>query len=913
MVREDDFRERRRHLERLDLEALEARFWEIARRLAAPLLELARSHTSPSVERSVLLRMGLSSQESAAVVEAAARRGRLGAGAGGLVLGLAQARGVGLRQAGRLLAAGEGWDEAAGALAALSRRAGGLGAEGRPRDGGSGGCCGVGAAPEGACRQAPDTGLRRGSARDGPLQPDRPLDPRAVLDGLAGYRPRPHPWGWRRAEPGLVAGPFQYRQASAPLRRSVEPPAAGGFGGIDPQPDCLVSVEIASGRFEDDLRRMRMAAWHGADHIMVIRTAGQSHVDGLLEGTPEGVAGVPITRKQLRATRRALDLIEEEVGRPLYLHSYVSGLASPEMAVLFAEEGVSGAHQDPQYNILYRNINPLRSFVDAAEAKAVMARAGLLQIDGAHNANATARQAWKVMPELLVQHAINCQFSLGAGLSPEMIALSTVPTTVPPAPCLWLDLPYAALLRRLFRGFRFRAQMNTRYITSDARAATVAHVLNLLVTRLVGADIQSTITPDEGRHLPWHHNSVAAVDTAREALVGLDGLRELVGLRWDGPLGRRARELLERAVLFLEEAEACGGYLAALARGFFVDSGFYPAREGDGIARPPEGGVAAGSVVRREPGYLAPVCGHFPAGPGPGAGGGRGAEPCRPWGGCTLCRPERAVWVEEPDPADSVEARLDRAEAEAAEGRLVPEVQWRGDGVVTLSAVFPAPTGVARRAAVAAARRLGLLDPEVVHAAVLHPAEGALVEVRGVLPFALSRADLPAPETQDLLGEEEILSDVRSRPFTVVAATAGQDEHSVGLREILDVKHGGLERYGFGIHYLGTSVPVDRLVDAAEETGADAILISTVLSHAGVHRLAMRRLHQACVERGLRERLLLVAGGPQVSQAIAREEGLDAGFGRGTRGHEVASFLVLARRRGGGRSARGPGPGLAGP
>ena len=50
---------------------------------------------------------------------------------------------------------------------------------------------------------------------------------------------------------------------------------------IDPQPRPVITTEIASGRFEDDIRRMRMAAWHGADHIMVIRTAGQSHFDGL--------------------------------------------------------------------------------------------------------------------------------------------------------------------------------------------------------------------------------------------------------------------------------------------------------------------------------------------------------------------------------------------------------------------------------------------------------------------------------------------------------------------------------------------------------------------------------------------------------------------------------------------------------
>ena len=33
-----------------------------------------------------------------------------------------------------------------------------------------------------------------------------------------------------------------------------------------------------------------MAAWHGADHLMVIRTTGQSHIDELLEGTPEELA-----------------------------------------------------------------------------------------------------------------------------------------------------------------------------------------------------------------------------------------------------------------------------------------------------------------------------------------------------------------------------------------------------------------------------------------------------------------------------------------------------------------------------------------------------------------------------------------------------------------------------------------------
>jgi D-ornithine 4,5-aminomutase subunit beta len=58
----------------------------------------------------------------------------------------------------------------------------------------------------------------------------------------------------------------------------------------------------------------------------------------------------------------------------------------------------------------------------------------------------------------------------------------------------------------------------------------------------------------------------------------------------------------------------------------------------------------------------------------------------------------------------------------------------------------------------------------------------------------------------------------------------------------------------------------------------------------------MRRLDALARERGLRDRLLLVAGGPQVTDELARECGLDAGFGRGTSGREVASYLVRRLR-----------------
>ena len=192
------------------------------------------------------------------------------------------------------------------------------------------------------------------------------------------------------------------------------------------------------------------------------------------------------------------------------------------------------AHQDPQYNVLYRDVNMHRSFVDAAEAKQVMTDGGILQLDGAHNANATAKEAWKVTPELFVQHAINSAYSRAVGMPEQLIALSTVPPTAPPAPKMRLDLPYAVALRELFAGYKFRAQQNTRYMESDTMEASITHVLDTLISRMTSTDIQSTITPDEGRNIPWHYNNIAGVNTARQTLMGIDGLMEQVELKQDG-------------------------------------------------------------------------------------------------------------------------------------------------------------------------------------------------------------------------------------------------------------------------------------------------------------------------------------------------------------------------------------------
>jgi D-ornithine 4,5-aminomutase subunit beta len=722
-----------------------------------------------------------------------------------------------------------------------------------------------------------------------PLDPNKKMNLEEIMEDLENYRPTRKGWVWRKVPAGGVKmGPFHFHDMSEPLKNSIGLPASKYFDYIDPQPSCSVTTEIASGRFEDDLRRMRMAAWNGADHLMVIRTTGQSHIDGLMEGTPEGTGGVPITRKQIRASRKACDLIEAEVGRPINFHSYVSGVAGPEVAVLFAEEGINGAHQDPQYNVLYRNINMYRSFVDAAEAKHVMASAGIFQIDGAHNANATAKAGWMVLPELMVQHGINCTFSVASGMPKNLIGLSTVPPDAPPAPKLWYDLPYAVALRDFFSEYKMRAQQNTRYIEADIEEAVRTHTIDTLISMLTSADIQSTITPDEGRNVPWHYNNIRGVQTVKQTWAALDGIKELVSLNLNGPLGEMTRDIKERAVIFLEEVLEVGGYFAAVEQGFFVDSAAYPERNGDGIARDGQGGVAANTIVRRDPDYMAPVCAHFGDNHLPSDLD----KPCDLIGGCTLCNPEKIVYIDELDPEDSVARRLEMT-LPYRKGKFIrPETEWAGDGTVLLQLMIPESEALAREAGLEVARKLGLQDPQVINLMVLQPAEGCFVEVKGKVDFDIDKTTLKIPPKVELLSEEELRAAVKKVGLTVVAATVGEDEHSVGMREILDIKHGGIEKYGGKYHYLRTSVPICKLIDAAIETGAHAILISTIISHNDTHRTQMKKLAELCQEKGIRDKMILIAGGTQVTGDMAAETGLDATFGRGTKGIQVVDAMV---------------------
>jgi D-ornithine 4,5-aminomutase subunit alpha len=110
-VRQDDFEKRREHLNNLSDEELYDLFWNYAQETCKPLIQLAYNHTSPAIERSVLLRMGFSSIEAKLLVDKTIDHRLMGKGAGHVVYRYAMISKKQIREAGLALINDHGWQE----------------------------------------------------------------------------------------------------------------------------------------------------------------------------------------------------------------------------------------------------------------------------------------------------------------------------------------------------------------------------------------------------------------------------------------------------------------------------------------------------------------------------------------------------------------------------------------------------------------------------------------------------------------------------------------------------------------------------------------------------------------------------------------------------------------------------------
>lgn len=230
------------------------------------------------------------------------------------------------------------------------------------------------------------------------------------------------------------------------------------------------------------------------------------------------------------------------------------------------------------------------------------------------------------------------------------------------------------------------------------------------------------------------------------------------------------------------------------------------------------------------------------------------------------------------------------------------------DGAIQVSFTLPVPVGdEAREAARQMALKMGIDGPAVAEMADLGAGFSFFI-VYGKCTHSVDYTAIKIPKReQEVLSFKEVNTLIRQelgRKVVVVAACTGSDAHTVGIDAIVNMKgyagEYGLERYPeIDAYNLGSQVPNAELLAKAVELNADAILVSQVVTQKNIHLENLTELVELAEAEGLRDRVLLICGGPRISHELAIELGYDAGFGAGTLPNHVSSYIAaeLIRRK----------------
>ena len=239
--------------------------------------------------------------------------------------------------------------------------------------------------------------------------------------------------------------------------------------------------------------------------------------------------------------------------------------------------------------------------------------------------------------------------------------------------------------------------------------------------------------------------------------------------------------------------------------------------------------------------------------------------------------------------------------------RIKPYGDTLNDGMVQLGFTLPVPAGdEASEAAKQLAKKMGFENPSVVYSKDLGIGYTYFV-VYGKCTHTIDYTKIEVPKVEvdvmDKYEVEQYIKDNIKRDVIVLGACTGTDAHTVGIDAIMNMKgfagHYGLERYdGIDAYNLGSQVPNEELVAKAIELKADAILVSQVVTQKNVHIQNLTELVELLEAEGIRDKVILVCGGPRLSHELAKELGYDAGFGSGSFAEDVATFVVteLAKR-----------------
>jgi beta-lysine 5,6-aminomutase beta subunit len=238
--------------------------------------------------------------------------------------------------------------------------------------------------------------------------------------------------------------------------------------------------------------------------------------------------------------------------------------------------------------------------------------------------------------------------------------------------------------------------------------------------------------------------------------------------------------------------------------------------------------------------------------------------------------------------------------------KIKPYGDTMNDGKVQLSFTLPVPCNdEAIEAAKQLLKKLGFENPQIVYYKELTKGF-TFFNCYGTCKQTVDFTSIHVPKVEstkmDMKETDTFIKENIGRKIVVIGASTGTDAHTVGIDAIMNMKgyagHYGIERYEmFEALNMGAQVSNEDFIAKAIELKADAMLVSQTVTQKDVHIKNLTELVEMLEAEGLRDKVLLICGGPRISHELAKELGYDAGFSMNSYADDVASYIAQELNR----------------
>ena len=627
--------------------------------------------------------------------------------------------------------------------------------------------------------------------------------------------------------------------------------------------DPFIYVIVATGNIYEDITQAVAAVRQGADIIAVIRTTGQSLLDYVPYGaTTEGFGGTYATQENFRLMREALDAAGDEAGRYIRLCNYCSGLCMPEIAAMGALERLDVMLNDALYGILFRDINMQRTLVDQFFSRVINGFAGIVINTGEDN-YLTTDDAVEQAHTVLTSQFLNEQLAIAAGIPEQQMGLGHAFEISPDVHNGFLmELAQAQMAREIFPNAPLKYMPPTKFMTGDIFRGTAQNTLFNTVSIITGQKIHLLGMLTEAIHTPFMSDRALAIDNARYVFNTMADLGDELEFKPGGIMQTRAAHVLDKACELLAQIEK-NKLFATLEQGIFA-----------GIKRGRDDGRGLSGVTLKADGYFNPFIELMSNTPDIGP----------------INLPPTTAPI-----TKNSEFRIQNSEL------IKPYGDTLNDGKIQLSFTLPIPNDDrGREAAKITAQKMGLESINVAHSAALDDGFTFYVVYGSMAASVDYGAITVAAATDEVMNMDEVSAYIREnirRKLVIIGASTGTDAHTVGIDAIMNMKgfagNYGLERYDMiEAHNLGSQVANEDFIARAKELNADVLLVSQTVTQKDIHITNMTELTEMLEAEGLREKVVLICGGPRISNELAKELGYDAGFGQNSFAQHVATFAA---------------------